>query len=138
MHNQYMPPSVVVYDRDAVLELLGPVKTQYAPPPSAPPLSCSSVEVNPVSILRNKEEDVTVSILTSGSGSFSQVEISVPNSVPLMFYQFNKADGTMVGNQWTITLPDFIQEEPGAYEIVITLLGASSGPTTCSGTISID
>lgn len=130
----YRSPSITSYNRDDVMEMMGPVVTQYI---TDPPLACS-VDVSPSAILRNKEEDVTVSVATTGSGTFDQVEITVPGSSPFIFYQFNRAQGTESGNQWSVTLQDFVQNEAGVYDVVVTLLGGSNGPVSCSGIISID
>ncbi len=139
MKTSYIKPSVTYYRRDEIMDMLGPVKTQYVPPPPPPPppLSCS-VDVNPNAILRNKAVDVTVRVATSGSGTFNQVEIAVPGSSPFAYYQFTPEQGTMSGNDWIVTLPGFVQNADGVFDVIVTLSGPGGPLTTCATVIQIE
>lgn len=137
MKSTYRKPTIVSYDQEEIMDLIGPVKTQYC-------VSCSDVTASPATFLQGKVFDETdpfeVSVNTSGCTTFQQVEISVPGSAPFVFYQFNRADGSLTGDEWAVELDDFqFLDDRGTYPLVVTLIDDQGNATaSCQATITVE
>jgi len=163
MKDRYQKPSVSVYSREDIVEMMGPLKTQYTSDPtntnttvittngtdngsgSTPTnspvcVSCSNVDVAPSAILQFKDEPLTVRVDTGGCTEFQQVEVSIPGSSPFVFYTFGRSDGTLSGTTWTRVIRDFqFGGERGVYAVEVALIdGGGVRSSTCSGSITIE
>lgn len=140
---KYRPfyPRVTVYSSEEVAELLGPVQTQYAPPP--PPCGCFS----PDNILEYKaefEQDLTVSVDTSRAcGKFEQVKIEIYDGSNLEFGPAileYPSGGTQNGDRWEVKLDSFftVQDPPRRYDLTVSFLmnGAVKGKVCRSSFIA--
>lgn len=108
MKRAYIKPAMVTYDRSDIMEMMGPVTTQYVPPPPPPPIESPSCETSvvPASFLQGKVLDLMI-VLDSSGPAFERVRITIPGSSPYLQYEFNRADGIVVGDQWSVTIPGF-------------------------------
>lgn len=144
MNLKYRKPSVVSYDRAEIMEMMGPLKTQYGPPPPPPPLptcdSCSGVQVAPGSILQFKEEDLSIEVDTGGCTEFQTVEVEIPGSSPFVFYSFDRGNGTLSGTTWSTMIDAFqFTGDRGTYDVVVTLVdGNGDRGSSCQAQLTID
>jgi len=146
MKRVYVKPGMVSYNRAEILEMIGPVKTQYVPPPPPPPIeciACSDAQASPNSFLQGKSFSVqnpfTVSVNTGQCQNFTSVEISMTGSSPYVFYTFPRAAGSQSGDRWSIDLTDFQYLGPrGEYTLVVTLRDAEGTARSCHTTVTVE
>ncbi len=136
MKYRYAKPTMITYHREEIMDLIGPVKTQYC-------ASCSDVTASPSSFVQGKTfhagDPFQVSVNTGGCTAFQQVEISISGTSPFIFFQFDRSDGSESGNIWSIDIIDFqVLDDRGDYPVVVTLLDGQGGSASCQTTISID
>ena len=136
MKYRYAKPNLITYHREQIMEFMGPVKTQYCD-------SCSNVTASPNAFLQGKTFDQTdplqVSVNTGGCTAFRQVEISIPGTSPLIFFEFNRGDGSESGNTWSVDIVGFqFLDDRGNYPLVVTLLDGAGGRASCQTTITVE
>lgn len=137
MKKSYIKPNMVTYDRAEIMELIGPVKTQYCG-------ACSEVQAAPSSFLQGKVFDAgdpfTVSVNTGNCPQFQTVEITIPGSSPFIFYQFNRGQGSESGGSWSVDLDGFqFLGERGDYALEVTLIdGQGNAGGSCQTTITVE
>ncbi len=148
----YAKPAMTTYHREEIMEMMGPVKTQYPvepqptpqpPPPPPPCVSCANVTASPSAFLQGKTFDASdpfqVSVDTGGCTAFQQVEVSIPGTSPMIFFQFDRADGSESGDIWSIDLVGFqILDDRDEYPLVVTLLDGRGGSASCETTIVVE
>ncbi len=137
MKYAYTKPTVTCYSRADIMEMLGPVKTQYV---DSQCLSCSDARMTPNAILQAKVERVTFSVNTELCPAFRRVRVSIPGSSPFVFYEFDRSDGSASGTRWSVAVDDFqFLGERGNYDVVVTLFDAQGNAgRSCSTTLAIE
>jgi hypothetical protein len=142
MHNTYIKPSLTTYSRQEIMDLIGPVKTQYPPPPPPPPAICSCE--SPVHAPVWKEFNVAplpVSVDIGGCPAFNRAEIAISSGGQLVsIYPFDRTDGAEIGNRWLVTINNFMLEgAPGqVFDVAITLYAEQGIPgQVCQSTITL-
>lgn len=134
--------------------MMGPVKTQYAvapepetqpqpPPPPPPCVSCANVTATPSAFLQGKTFDASdpfqVSVDTGGCTAFQEVEISIPGTSPIIFFQFDRAEGAEAGDIWSIDIVGFqFLDDRDEYPLVVTLLDGQGDSTSCETIIVVE
>lgn len=141
MKSRYLRPSVTHYDRDRVIALMGPVLTQYGPPPDV--CSCQEVGVPPVWKQFNLEP-LEVSVDVGGCTAFTRAEIALAsNGSTVEMFPFSRGQGSLSDTQWAVMVPsiNLADGSPGqVFEVRVTLFdGVKPGGTVClePGTIVI-
>lgn len=133
MKKAYRKPSVVHYGREEIMDLIGPVVTQY-------PCECSS-QVQPNPIPGKQFNQLQISFSTTGDcPEFERVIVTVPGSDPFIFFDFPRASGTEIGDTWSITVPNFqYLGNAGTYDFEINLTDAAGTTTliSCDTTVVI-
>ena len=137
MKRGYKKPGIVEYSREEILEMLGPVKTQYVEPEC---LSCSEAQMRPSAILQGKVLRVSFSVRTTACPRYQRIRVSVPGSSPFIYYEFNKSDGVVSGDRWSVNVDDFqYLGERGNYDVLITLIDSQGNQgSPCSTTLTIE
>lgn len=135
----YRKPSLTVYRRDEILNLMGPVITQYGPPPC----DCTDVDVPPVF----KEANIgplDINVGTGGCPDFQLVQVSFSGGTrnPGLFV-FDRAEGVPQGaDRYLFTIENF-QFPPGSapgdvFTVTVTLVDSfGQSGATCQDTIQI-
>lgn len=140
MKNSYQKPSVVTYSREDILELMGPVKTQYTPADEAC-LSCNNVSLTPSSVLQGKlVEEMDVSVGTLNCPDFTKVQITVPDSAPFIYYSIDRSEGSENASGWSGTLDGFqFSGDRGSYQVEVVLMNADgTAGEPCYTTIEVE
>jgi hypothetical protein len=137
MKNTYVKPAMVSYSRSEIMEMIGPVKTQYMN------IDCPGVQASPDTFLQGKvfsgANSFTVSINTGATPLFQEVEISVPGSSPFIFYQFSRGDGSQLGSTWSVDLENFqFLGDRGEHTLLVTLRDDQGNTGTCQTTITVE
>ena len=139
MKNAYQKPNAVIYNKEDVLELMGPVKTQYLPQDEAC-LSCNNVSLSPSAVLQGKVvEQMGVSVGTLNCPDFAKVQITVPGSSPFIYYELDRSEGSESPSGWSAPLEGFqFLGERGSYQVEVVLMNAdSSSGERCYTTIEL-
>jgi hypothetical protein len=127
---------MTLYRREDLESLLGPVLTQYGPPPTC---DCADLDIAGTKI-PNVEQPVPFSVNTAGCTEFDRLTIAFAG--PLSFsIDLDRSEGTLSGTTWSTTLQNiFLAGNPGEeYTVTVTLFDDNGLPTgdPCVETISL-
>ncbi len=145
MKRSYVKPAMVSYDRSEIMEMIGPVKTQYVPPPPPPPIvcTCANVQAAPNAFLQGKVFDAQNPLrvtLDTPCPAFQRVRIAIPGSSPYLQFDFNRSDGSFSGSEWSVNIVGFqFLGARGVYPVLITLFDAQNQfLASCQTTITVE
>ncbi len=152
MKRAYVKPAMVSYDRSEIMEMIGPVKTQYVPPPPPRPppppppiecVACADVRVEPNAFLQGKVFDAQNPLrltLDTPCPEFERVRIAIPGSSPYLEFEFKRSDGSFSGNKWSVDIVGFqFLGDRGDYPVVVTLYDAQGRfLSSCQTTITVE
>lgn len=135
MLRSYRKPSMVVYSRNDVLELIGPAKTQYMPAP--PPCVSCEVQISPDEFIQVKpNQTMQLTVDTQGCTEFQQVRIKIPGEPD---YVFMRAEGAIAGGKWVVSIPGLqFHLPPGDYSVNVTLVdGQGNESPSCEAIFTV-
>lgn len=138
MKRTYRKPAMVTYTQDDIVELMGPVKTQYVPePPPPPPCVSCALDIAPEEFIQVKpNQTMELTVDTQGCPAFQEVRVEIPGEPEAVF---TRADGVLNGNDWIVAISDLqFLVPPGDYSVIVTLIdGAGNQSSTCEASFTI-
>ena len=129
MKSAYRKPSMVTYNREEILEMIGPAKTQYC-------VSCE-VQIYPIEYIQVKpNQTMQLTVDTQGCAEFQQVRVKIPGEPD---YVFMRAEGNIVEGKWVVYIPGLqFQLPPGDYSVNVTLVdGQGNESPSCEAIFTI-